>query len=282
MKIPLSAQEFYLLQKYVQDYCGISLPPGKAYFLESRLSRIMHEYELKSFSRLYQMLQQGRQKRELAEKVIDALTVKETYWFRDKTPWVILDEVILPEVVAALRRDSSQRVRIWSAACSTGQEPYSILMCIEQHLERHRVSDVGLEQFEILATDISPTALQTAQAGRYDQLTISRGLDEHFLGRYFRQQGRYWTIKPELRSHVNFQQYNLRSSFKRLGRFDLIFCRYITIYFLEELGRELLQKMAEALTPGGILMLGNSEIYADHKASFHKVDYKGGVYYRKK
>jgi len=216
------------------------------------------------------------------QALIDAVTIKETYWFRDKSPWLILDEVLLPQYIRELRQGKRTRVRIWSAACSTGQEPYSTVMCIDQHLRRHDIKDIGLTDFEILATDISPTVLKIAQKGSYDSITVSRGLNDFYRNNHFKQEGRFWTVEQRIKDRISFQHFNLRQSFILLGNFDLILCRYVTICFVDNFSREVLNKMAAALNPEGVLLLGNSEIFSDHKERFLLKSYKGGVYYLKR
>ncbi len=282
MDVLLTEQEFNLIKRYIEDSCGIGFPREKRYLLQSRLSRLLKEYRLKSYTQLYRLLKQNHMNGRLAEQVIDAITVKETYWFRDKSPWVIIEELFLPRVVPALRSGEVDSVRIWSAACSTGQEAYSVLMCIDRYLKKNGVTEIGLDRFRILATDISISALQVAQEGKYDQLTITRGLDDHRRSLYFNPDRRFWTIRPELRGCIDFQLFNLCRSFASLGSFDLILCRYVTIYFAEENSKDLLRKMASSLNRGGMLLLGNSEIFANYQSDFQMHEYRGGRYYLKR
>jgi len=268
------------MQKYIKDRCGIQIPEDKAYLIESRLAKLLAEYSAKSFTDLYHMLCDHRNNNELTEKVIDAITINETQWFRDKTPWRILEDILLPVYVKELREKKRSRVRIWSAACSTGQEPYSTAMCINNYLSRRGVDDIGLFDFEILATDISQAALQIARIGRYDNISAMRGLDDTYRNRYLKREGQVWVIDERLKKAVSFQQFNLCKSFLLLGQFDIIFCRYVTIYFFEEFKKEVLRKMASALNPKGVLFLGNSEIFSEPGEDFVVEEYKGGVYYR--
>lgn len=276
----ISTQEFTLMQKYIRDYCGIQIEKDKAYLIESRLGRLLSECGAKNFIDFYHRLTGAGCPGTLADKVTDAITIKETQWFRDKTPWRILEDVLLPGYINELRKGSRSSVRIWSAACSTGQEPYSTAMCIDRYLKRHGIGDIRLSDFEILATDISPAVLEAARTGRYDNISVMRGLDDDYRSRYMRQEGRHWVVDEKITGAVNFKQLNLCNSFLLLGRFDVIFCRYVTIYFFEELKSQVLRKMASALNHRGVLFLGNSEIFADYRENFVSEEYKGSVYFR--
>lgn len=280
MGVSLSPQEFLLLQKYICGQCGILIPEEKAYLVESRLGRLLAETGARSFSNLYLMLNDRSKTQELASKVIEAITTKETQWFRDKTPWYVLEDLLLPAFIQEMRQGKRSRVRIWSAACATGQEPYSTAMCIDRYLNKWEINDVNLARFEILATDISQEALQAARAGKYDNISISRGLGESWKAAYFRQEAGAWLLEERIREAVRFQRFNLGESYAGLGQFDIIFCRYVTIYFTEEFKREVLRKMAAALTTAGVLFLGNSEILVDGAEQFKPLAYKGGVYYQ--
>jgi len=147
---------------------------------------------------------------------------------------------------------------------------------------RQGIDDIKPSHFEILATDVSNEALQTAISGRYDQISVTRGLADIYRDRYFNRDGRFWTLQEEIKNAVNFRHFNLKDSFVPLGRFDIVFCRYVTIYFYEEFKKLVLDKIASALTTGGVLFLGNSELFADHWDSFNPQEHKGGIYYRVK
>jgi chemotaxis protein methyltransferase CheR len=171
------------------------------------------------------------------------------------------------------------RIRIWSAACSTGQEPYSIAMTIQEFARRRSV--VPLEHVEILATDISPSALFIAMAGRYDRMAMARGLPDDLRGRYFDQAGQAWALKERTRKMVTFRKFNLQENFGLLGRFDIIFCRNVAIYFSEGFKRDLFRRFAALLRPNGCLVLGASESLAAYNTGDYQMvlDDKG-VYYR--
>lgn len=279
MSANLSAIEFMLFRKYIKDQCGISLGEEKAYLIESRLSKFLVKLGLASFEELYMMIIQQKNNA-LTEDVIDAITTNETLWFRDKFPWNIMESRLLPGYIQDIRAGKRSKVRIWSAACSTGQEPYSIAMCIDNYLSHHGIKDVTLEHFEILATDISRTVLKIAQMGKYDSISIARGLDIHYRNTYFRQDGRIWTLDERIRNAVQFKQFNLQNSFMALGRFDIVFCRYVIIYFSEEFSKEIFTKIASVLADDGLLFLGNAEVFLNYHGQYDAEQYNHGVFYR--
>ncbi|NLI61278.1 MAG: protein-glutamate O-methyltransferase CheR [Clostridiales bacterium] len=275
----LTSREFELMRDYIEKECGIALSKDKTYLVESRLSGILAQSGLDSFEQLYYRLL-SQKDRKMKEEVIDAITTNETLWFRDKTPWIILEEVLLPKYIEEMREKKRSKVRIWSAGCSTGQEPYSTAMCIDRYLVRNNIRDISPDSFEILGTDISRTVLDIAIAGRYDNISIMRGLDSEYKNRYFTNKGRVWELSKEIRDRVQFGQFNLQSSFITLGKFDIVFCRYVAIYFSSELKRQLFDKIIRVLNlPDGVLFVGNSEIFTDHRDSFIRKEHGKGVYY---
>lgn len=275
----LSSDDFILFQKYIEEQCGISIRDDKAYLIESRLSKFLVKFSLENFEELYKMLSHQKNK-ELAEEVIDALTTNETLWFREKTPWEFITDTLLEKYIYEIRQGKRTKVRIWSAACSTGQEPYSIAMCINSYLEKHGIKDVTLRHFEILATDISSSVLQMAKRGKYDSISMARGLELSYRDRYFKQEGRIWVLDEKIKNAVQFIQFNLQKSFSNFGKFDLVFCRYVAIYFSESFKKEVFKKIAFSLVSEGILILGNSEVFFEYKEDYEVAQYKNIVFYR--
>lgn len=275
----ITPKEFDLIKDYIEKECGIALGGNKAYLIESRLSGILAESGMSSFEELYYKLNSQRDKG-MTERVIDAITTNETLWFRDNTPWTILEDVLLPEYIEDIRKGKRSRVRIWSAGCSTGQEPYSTVMSIDRYLRLNNIKDVSLDNFEFMATDISNTVLQIARAGKYDSISIIRGLPPEYRDRYFTKEGRSWILSKDIRDRVQFRQFNLQNSFITLGKYDIVFCRYVIIYFSNQLKREVLQKINGVLNrPNGVLFLGNSEVFTDYGDKFVRKLHQGGVYY---
>ncbi len=269
------------MQKFIQERCGIAIGEEKAYLIESRLSKLLIDSSLSSFEELYGKIVTNADPG-VTEQVIDAITTNETLWFRDKSPWDMLESTLLPQYIKEMREGRRSQVRIWSAACSTGQEAYSTAMCIDNYLSRNGIKDISLSQFKIVATDISRTVVHMAKMGRYDSISIMRGMDGYYKDRYFKNEGRVWTIADGIKNAVQFQHFNLQNSFLLMGKFDIIFCRYVIIYFSEELKKEVMKKVEAALEPDGILFLGSSELLPKDSEHFQTRQFKNGVYYSKK
>lgn len=281
MNIDISSREFILMQNYIRDECGINIGDDKAYLIESRLSGMLRELNCSSYEQLYNLIS-TRGDRDIAERVIDAITTNETLWFRDKMPWTIMEDILLPQYVEMLKKGEKDRIRIWSAGCSTGQEPYSTAMSIYNYLDKRGLKDELLSKFEILATDISSTVLEIAKKGKYDSISIMRGLPLEYKDKYFINEGRVWVLNDDIINMVDFRKFNLQSSFILLGKFDIIFCRYVMIYFSSELKEDLVPRFSMTLNTDGILFVGSSEVFKDHREHFERREYRGGVYYQKK
>lgn len=268
-------QDYQAFKVFLQDACGILLGENKQYLVTSRLRKIMVGHELKSLGELVERLR--RQPRgALREAVIDAMTTNETLWFRDLHPFRILQDKLLPE----LAKKGGPSLRIWSAACSTGQEPYSIAMCID---EFKRLKPGQLRpNVQIVATDISRTVLEGARKGEYEMLAIGRGLSPERQRQYFTPAvNGSWAIKPAIRSMVDFKEINLLERYM-LGRFDIIFCRNVLIYFSAEHKRDILLRMHQSLNPGGYLILGASESLNGLPDKYGMVQCQPGIIYRAK
>ena len=274
----LSEKAFVMFQQYIEEQCGIAIGKEKAYLIESRLTKLLVETRLNSFEELYRLLASKKDPK-LVEKVIDAITTNETLWFRDKTPWQVLEDELMAAYIDMIRTER-RKIRIWSAAASSGQEAYSTIFSIDQYLKKHSIKDVTLNDFEIIGTDISGPILEIAKAGRYDPISIMRGLDPKYKDIYFNNEGRVWIVKDEYKKHVTFKRFNLQSSFYSLGKFDLVFCRYVMIYFSQQFKKEMSKKLSESLRPQGVLFVGNSEIFPDYKEHFIMKQYNKGVYYQ--
>lgn len=281
MNATLTDNEFKLFRKYIEDKCGIDIPEGKAYLIETRLSRLLVDSGLSSFEELYHLIIRSNDQN-MAERVIDAITTNETLWFRDKSPWVILEKVFLPRFVDMLRSGQRRKIRLWSAAASTGQEAYSTAMCIDSWLMRNGINDITLSNFEIMATDISQTVIDMARTGRYDAISVMRGLDPLIRDRYFKKDGTVWEVDNRIKSHVKFQQFNLQSSYMLLGKFDIVFCRYVLIYFSDMLKENVFSKLFGTMEEGGALFLGSSELYEKIGSFFEMAHVENAVYYRRR
>lgn len=273
----LTSQEFELFRIYIEQECSISLDDEKAYLLESRLKGLVVEYDCTSFGDLYQKAKQNNVPL-LRSKIIDAITTNETLWFRDNCPYKVMEEVFMPEMARQLAQ-GKPTVRIWSAACSTGQEPYSIAIVINEFCNRAGIEGVTPERFEILATDISSEAVSTGKLGAYDKLTMHRGMSESYQIRYFKQTQGLWIINAGLKKMVEFKEFNLQQVFDAFGTFDMIFCRNVAIYFTQEFKQQLFKRMKGILRSGGLFFLGSSETLTYYASEFQVKEHGNCTYY---
>lgn len=271
----ISPDEFKLFSQFLEKNCGILLAEHKQYLVQSRLGKIMQESSMGGLSDLVKSLERPGAM-QLKDKVIDAMTTNETLWFRDTHPYEILKNKLLSEVK---EKKKTQKLRIWSAACSTGQEPYSMSMVIDEFKKSNPGSFTAGE--EIVATDISDSALKQARSGQYEMLALGRGLDKDRLTKYFRSNpDGSWTISPQIKSRIRFQSINLLRQYTSLGQFDIIFCRNVLIYFSSELKIEILKKMHKQLQPGGYLLLGASESLSGLSEYYKMIHCRPGIIYQ--
>ncbi len=281
MKQILTYSGFSSMKKLIEQKCGILIDEEKAYLIESRLSGLLAESGLMSFEEFFEKIS-FKNDPEMIERMIDAMTTNETMWFRDRTPWLILERFLLPLYIETLRQGVKSKIRIWSAGCSTGQEPYSIAMYINRFLSCNNIKDISISQFEILATDISRSALDIAEMGRYDNISVMRGLTEEYRDLYFTGSNRLWVINDSIRNAVKFRRFNLQNDFALLGDFDLVFCRYTMIYFSDTFKKEVLYKIHKSLIKNGILIIGSSELMLDCNEYYNVEQLESGVIYRRK
>jgi chemotaxis protein methyltransferase CheR len=267
----ISKKDFESFREFLQRVCGILLGDNKEYLVASRLRSIMKQKELTSVGELVVIL--GRDTR-LKEQVVDAMTTNETLWFRDSHPFKILQEKLLPEL-----SKKQKSIDIWCAAASTGQEPYSISMIIEEFKRSHPGK---FSNEKIMATDISSSALEIARNGQYDQLALGRGMPKDLLERYFKRLDTGWKVDPNIAKRVQYKMLNLLHSYTLLGRYDIIFCRNVLIYFSSELKKDILTRIHGQLKPGGYLLLGASEALSDLGNLYEMVQCSPGIIYRKK
>ncbi|MFN8614368.1 MAG: protein-glutamate O-methyltransferase CheR [Vampirovibrionales bacterium] len=283
MTVAINTCEFAELRDFLETHCGIALDANKTYLVESRLTQLLLELGFSTFSELNVQLRQAKVggNKQLVDQIIDAMTTNETYWFRDGAPYDMLYNVLLPEFEQQLASGKKQKIRIWSAACSTGQEPYSIAILIHE-LARKGKGRKLLENVEILATDISRTALTLAKSGRYNKISMARGIEDEYKLRYFDNSDTISVLKPEIKNMVTLKQFNLQDSFKVWGQFDLILLRNVAIYFSRDFKRDLYTKVAGALYPGGYFMLGSSEFLMECQELYERQSYERCSYYRVK
>lgn len=247
----LTQEEFQALREFLCRHTGITLADSKRYLVQSRLRNFLLETRMTTFGELVRDLIQDTLPSKIRTRLIDAMTTNETFWFRDAQQFELLQHQLLPELSRRIRS-----IRIWSAACSSGQEPYSISMCVHEAM---RVNQSLKVEVQIIATDLAGSVLEIARRAIYSDLAAARGLPEDLKQRYFLRHQDGWQLKPEVTRLVRFQQFNLLNPFVSLGKFDLIFCRNVLIYFSPEHKRDILKRLAETLNPNGHLFLGSTE-----------------------
>lgn len=277
----IDERELSLLSSYILDKSGIIIRPEKAYLIETRLSKLMTDTGAESFSEFYDYIVSNPDLG-YAQKIINAITVNETMWFRDAALWTLLEEDIIPAFIKELTSGRKSKIRIWSAAASTGQEAYSIAMCIDDYLSKNQIKDVSLSDFSIIATDISERVLDIAKSGRYDRVSMTRGMSDYYKDKYFVNSESAWNIDSKIKNAVRFERFNLIDSFKMLGLFDVILCRYVLIYFPDELKEKIVKKIYDSLTDGGVLFTGNYVLYDLFKDDFDLRNYENITYYTRK
>ncbi|MDX1539630.1 protein-glutamate O-methyltransferase CheR [Arsukibacterium sp.] len=271
----LQEGEYKLFRDFLEQQCGIVLGDNKQYLVKSRLGPLMHRFNIATLSELVSKTLSPFE-RQLRSAVIDAMTTNETLWFRDTYPYELLKKQILPEL-----EKSCRTLKIWSAASSSGQEPYSIAMTgLEYQQSRPGAFSLGLN---ILGTDISNTMLEHCQRGEYDALALSRGLSPERRSRFFEDSGNgMMRVKDFVRKNVSFRHLNLLDSYTLLGKFDVIFCRNVLIYFSPDLKAKIIKQFAQSLNPRGYLFLGASESISSVNNDFEMLRCNPGIIYRKK
>jgi chemotaxis protein methyltransferase CheR len=247
----ISPEQFRFFADMVKQNSGIALVKGKEYLLESRLNELAKVLGLKDIEALYRKAK-FQMTPKLKEQIIEAMTTNETYFFRDQHPFDALQKHIIPELME--QNASTKSLKFWSAACSTGQEPYSIAMIMSEHfpaLANWRVT--------ITATDISQQAVSKGIAGRFTQVEVNRGLPITLLIKYFKQQGAFWIVNDKLKKTMRFKRMNLMAPFIGVNGMDVVLCRYVLIYFDQQTKKQILEKIVKVLNPGGYLFLGATE-----------------------
>lgn len=250
----MTEASFQFLREFLKARSGLNLAADKRYLVESRLAPLVRTFAFASLDALAAALHADATPG-LAQSILDAMATHETSFFRDRVPFESFRTIVLPRLLAARRE--TRRLRIWSAAASTGQEAYSLAMILAE--AEPALTDWRIE---IVATDMSSAALARGQAGTYSQFEVQRGLPIKSLLRHFTQIGEDWTIDLDLRAAIQWRVANLLGDLRGLGRFDVVFCRNILIYLDQTAKTELLGKMSDALVPDGALCLGSTEFVA--------------------
>jgi len=278
--IKITPDETKVISRYVADLSGVVLDNSKAYLMEARLSKLAEEVGCASYSELYFKAKSDTSKA-IERKIVDAITTGETSFFRDNSPFELLQHKILPDLidkrVVKAPGFGVTKLRIWSAASSTGQEVYSIAMILKELLPDLRKYDIKL-----LGTDISDDAIARASYGKYNKFELERGLSRPKLEKYFNNHGDTWRIKDEVRGMADFKKQNLLKPFIHNGKWDIVLCRNVAIYFKLEDRQRLFNKIASIIEPDGYLLIGASEHLAGVCARFEPKRYLKSIFYQLK
>ena len=270
--IAISKSDFNYVRDLVRRHSAISLEPDKAYLIETRLAPLVRQTGFDSLQALIASLR-TKPGADLRDRVIEAMFTHETSFFRDGHPFEILKSMILPNLLA--KRSPSQNLTIWCAACSSGQEPFSVAMLAREHFP-----DLARGRLRTIATDLSEPILARAREGLYTQTEINRGLPPALLARYFDKQGSCWRLKLEIRRMVDFQRSNLAEEWPNLPSPDIIFMRNVLIYFDQETKKSILSKVRKTLKPDGYLILGSSETTLNLDPTFESISMGKTVCYQ--
>ncbi len=278
--IKITPNEIKVISKYIYDISGIFLDEKKAYLIETRLKMIIENEGVSSYLELYRKAISDISK-QLERKIIDAVTTNETLFFRDSSPFEMFKHKVMPDLIDKRTAQTSGllpiNIRIWSAACSTGQEIYSLAIILKGLLP-----DPNKYRIKLLGTDISDEAVAKASYGKYNKFEIERGLDKDTLNRYFLEHENSWKIRDDIRAMAVFQKRNLMQPFTGIGQFDIIFCRNVAIYFSLEDKKKLFEKIASVLAPDGYLIIGSTESLTGICPQFEPQRHLRSVFYQLK
>ena len=278
--IKIQPEEARVLSQFIYSLCGVHLDETKGYLLENRLAPLLQETSCGSFSELY-MKARSDVTKAIPRKIVDAVTTGETSFFRDSAPFDLLQFKILPELIDRRKKTNPAglpiSLRIWSAACSSGQEVYTTAIILKEVL-----GNTANYNIYLLGTDISDQAVARASYGSFSKMEIERGLTQERLQRNFVPVENGWKIKDEIRGMASFRKINLMDDFSALGRFDIIFCRNVAIYFTEADKIRLFSKLGKSLSQDGILMIGSTESLTGLSPQFEAMRYLRSVYYHLK
>ena len=266
----MNRDDFDMICRLLRQRSGLVLSPDKAYLMESRLLPVARKWKLAGFEDLVKSIR-TKPDEALVRDVVEAMTTNESFFFRDIKPFDQFKELVLPAMLK--NRAGQRRLRIWSAACSSGQEPYSLAMILSE-----MAAQLAGWTIEIIATDLSSEILTRAKEGVYSQFEVQRGLPVTLLVKYFTQSGDRWQINPKIRSMVDYREFNLLADPGPLGRFDVVFCRNVLIYFDQETKAKVLDRLANLMPEDGFLFLGGAETVLGLTERFKLINGQRGVY----
>ena len=265
----MTPSDYDYLRKFLKDRSGLDLSSDKQYLVESRLLPLARKAGLAGIEELIVQIKSGAEA--IAADVVEAMTTNETFFYRDKLPFDHLRDAVIPDLVKA--RASRRSLRIWCAASSTGQEPYSIAMCLKE-----MGSVLAGWRIEIIATDLAPSVLEKSRSGIYSQFEVQRGLPIQLLVKYFKQNGELWQLNADIRAMIQFKQLNLLQNFSHLGTFDVVFCRNVLIYFDQDTKVDVFKRVVKVMEPDGFLALGAAETVVGLTDAFKPHPDRRGLY----
>ena len=266
----MNSSDFEFLSNLLYKQSGLILTPDKDYLLKTRLQPVARKHGISSIEQIVSTLKM-RHDEKLVNSITDAMTTNESLFFRDKNPFDQFKAVVLPSLLES--RAARKSIRIWSAACSSGQEPYSLSMILDE-----LASKLSGWRVEIIATDISAEMIARAQSGLYSQFEVQRGLPVQLLVKYFQQEGDRWRLSDKIRNMVTFREFNLLEDPRPLGNFDIVFCRNVLIYFDHETKKKVLDGISRQIAPDGFLYLGGAETVISITDKFQPVKGQRGMY----
>lgn len=274
---PITQPEFAKIRELLNTNTGIILNEDQTYVVETRLSSLGYEMGVATFGELFDKIRANP--KQILPKVIHLLANHETCWFRDHSLWNTLEKLIFPQLFERLKI-GKHKIRIWSAGCSSGQEPYSVAILIDELCQQQTIP-ACIERFSILATDMSDEILSIAKVAQYNAFDIKRGLSKHRRNTYFTQQQNNWQLNEEIRQRVEFRQINLIEYFTNpINHFDIILCRNVIVYFSTEFQQRVIPKLIKVLANNGVFFLGASESFQGYCAELKTNEFEEGVYYR--
>ncbi len=262
-------EDFDFIAKMLKDRSGLVLTRDKSYLLESRLTPVARKRGLKGLDELATAIRTAGE--DLLREVTEAMTTNESFFFRDIKPFDQFRDVVLPAMMTA--RATKKTLRIWSAACSSGQEAYSLSILLKEHAAK-----LAGWKIEIVGTDISSEILEKARSGLYSQFEVQRGLPIQYLVKYFKKTNEAWQIDPAIRGMVQFKEFNLLHDLKSLGQFDIVFCRNVLIYFDQPTKSKVLDSISRIMPDDGFLYLGGAETVLGISDKFKPVPEQRGIY----
>ncbi len=276
----LTDSHFKRLTDFILERSGNIISVQNKSILEMKLINLLVELELENIDELIFKLVSGDEY--IEQRLIETITIHETRWFRDKTFSKLINEILMPGWIQELRENKLKNINIWSAAASSGQEIYSVIILIMEYLRENNIDDITIHRFKFYASDLSESVLAKAKQGCYSAYEVNRGCKDHLLERYFDISDKNYCFKQEYRRLVKFYQQNLLEKLNVNLKFDYIMCRYVLIYFGKETKLEVIKRISDNLRKDGVLLLGGSEMYLEYANLFDKVNIGVGNYYKKK